>query len=329
MPVRWLNAAEVERCLPMAAAVDAMAAAFAAVSAGRVLMPLRLGVDAPAAGGTTLFMPAHDPELGYTALKMVSVYPGNPARGLPAISGLVTLIDGATGRPLAVMDGATLTALRTGAASGAATRVLAREDASVLAVLGAGAQAPYQVMAVCTVRPVRQVRIYNRTRERAEALAEWLARRLGPEVERVIAASPAEAARGAHVICTATSSTTPLLGAGDVAPGTHINAVGSFRPGMRELARDLVARARPVFVDQRQAAQEEAGELIDALAAGTIGPDDLVELGQVLAGAHPGRVDPEQVTVFKSCGLAAQDLYAAARVWERARELGVGRDVEL
>ena len=328
MPVRWLNAAEVERCLPMAEAVDAMAAAFAAVSAGRVQMPLRIGVDAPTAGGTTLFMPAHDPDLGYTVLKMVSVYPGNPARGLPAISGLVTLIDGATGRPVAVMDGAMVTALRTGAASGAATRVLARDDASVLAVLGAGAQAPYQVLAVCAVRPIRQVRIYNRTRERAERLAEWLGQRLGPGIERVVAASPSEAARGAHVICTATASPEPLLAAGDVAPGTHINAVGSFRPGMRELARDLVWRARPVFVDQLEAAEEEAGELIDALEAGALGPGDLVELGQVLAGGHPGRVDPDQVTVFKSCGLAAQDLYAAARIWERARQLGVGRDVD-
>ncbi|HEY8552639.1 MAG TPA: ornithine cyclodeaminase family protein [Thermaerobacter sp.] len=329
MSVRWLRATDVERCLPMAEAIDAMAEAFTAVHAGRVVMPLRLGLEAPAAGGTTLFMPAHDPGLGYTVLKMVSVYPGNPARGLPAIAGLVILVDGATGRPLAVMDGATLTALRTGAASGAATRALARDDASVLAVLGAGAQAPYQVLAVCAVRPIRQVRIYNRTRTRAEALAARLAARLGPEVETVIAATPAEAARGAHVICTATASTEPLLGAADVAPGTHVNAVGSFRRGMRELARDLVVRGRPVFVDQREAAQEEAGELIDAFAAGALEPGDLVELGAVLAGAHPGRVDPDQITVFKSCGLAAQDLYAAARVWERARELGVGRDVVL
>lgn len=329
MPVRWLSAADVERCLPMAAAVDAMAEAFTAVSAGRVAMPLRLGVEAPAAGGTTLFMPAHDPGLGYTVLKMVSVYPGNPARGLPAINGMVILVDGATGQPVAVMDGAALTALRTGAASGAATRALAREDAAVLAVLGAGAQAPYQALAVCAVRPIRQVRIYNRTRARAEALARSLAGRLGVGVEVVVAESPAEAARGADVICTATSSTEPLLDAGHVAPGTHVNAVGSFRPAMRELGRDLVARARPVFVDQVQAAREEAGELIDALQAGVLGPGDLVELGQVLAGARPGRVDPEQITLFKSCGLAAQDLYAAARVWERARELGVGQDVEL
>ncbi len=329
MPVRWLNAAAVERCLPMAEAVDAMAAAFAAVSAGRVAMPLRLAVEAPAAGGTTLFMPAHDPELNYTVLKTVSVYPGNPARGLPAIGGLVILLDGGTGQPVAVMEGATLTALRTGAASSAATRALAREDATVLAVLGAGAQAPYQVLAVCAVRPIRQVRIYNRTRQRAEALARWLEGRLGPGVEPVVVGTPAEAARGAHVICTATSSTAPLLDAADVAPGTHINAVGSFRPAMRELGRDLVARCRPVFVDQRQAAREEAGELIDALQAGVLEPQDLVELGEVLAGAHPGRVRPDQVTLFKSCGLAAQDLYAAVRAWQRARDLGVGQDGEL
>ncbi|PZN06703.1 MAG: ornithine cyclodeaminase [Bacillota bacterium] len=330
MLVRWLSASDVARCLSMEAAIEAVRDAFVAVARDAVAMPTRTQLAAERFGGVSLFMPSHAPGLARTALKLVSVYPGNPARGLPAITGVVVLLDAETGVPLALMDARVLTALRTGAASGVATDVLARPDARVLALIGAGAQAPYQALAVCAVRPIREIRIFNRTRQRAEELA----RRLAAELDRqrpaiTVCATPGEAVREADVICTATSATTPVLEAAEVPAGAHVNAVGSFRPEMRELPRDLLRRAGRVFVDQREAALEEAGEIIDALAAGTLDPAGLVEIGAVIAGERPGREGSGEVTIFKSCGLAAQDLYAAARVLAEAEAAGVGRWLEL
>ncbi|HEY8394573.1 MAG TPA: ornithine cyclodeaminase family protein [Thermaerobacter sp.] len=328
--VRWLSASDVARCLSMEAAIEAVREAFVAVAREEVAMPPRMQLPAERFGGVSLFMPSHAPGPARTALKLVSVYPGNPQRGLPAITGVVVLLDGETGVPLALMDARVLTALRTGAASGVATEVLARPDARTLAVIGAGAQAPYQALAVCAVRPIRAIRIFNRTRARAEELARRLAAELGERgLEITVCDTPGEAVREADVICTATSAAEPVLDAADVPAGAHVNAVGSFRPEMRELPRDLLARAGRVFVDQREAVLEEAGEVIDALAAGTVDPARLIEIGAVIAGHHPGREREDEITVFKSCGLAAQDLFAAARVLAEAEAAGVGRWLEL
>lgn len=324
MSVDLLGAADVARLLPPGDAVAAVREAFLAVHRGSVVMPERLHLEAERFGGVTLTMPAHDPDLGRTVVKVVSVYPGNvdaaPAEGgaaPPAVSGVVVVLDGRTGLPLALLDGTELTARRTGAASGAATDALARGGARTLALVGAGGQAADQVRAVCAVRPIERVRVANRTRARAQQLAATLRGEL-PGVAVEVAGSVAAALHGADVVCTATSAETPVLAADDVAPGTHVNAVGSFRPGMRELPRELFARAGRVAVDQRAAALAESGEVRDALEAGTLAEDDLVPIGAVLAGDAPGRRDEQEVTVFKSCGLAAQDLYAAARACDAA-----------
>lgn len=325
MRVLWLSRDALEQALPVAEAIEAVAQAYAAVSSGEVRAPVRLQL--PAGEGVSLFMPATAERLGRTVLKVVSVYPSNPARGLPAILGLVTLLDAADGRPLAVMDASYLTAARTGAASGVAARLLARPETRVLALFGAGAQAPYQALAVAAVRPLAEIRVFNRTPERARRVAAVLAARL-PGVEVRVAATPAEALAGADVVCTATAAAEPLFADGLVPPGCLVCAVGSFRPGMRELPRPLLARAR-VVVDQREAALEEAGEVIDAVQSGALAEEDLTEIGEILLGRAPGRRDAGEVIVFKSVGLAAQDLYAAARAHARAVERGLGQPVDL
>jgi ornithine cyclodeaminase len=327
--MRLLSAADVRRAAPMAAAIDAVEAAFIALSAGRAKVPLRAHIETPERGATSFFMPARiagpEPALG---LKVVSVFPENRARGEPSIYALVTLLDPETGRPVAVLDGTYLTALRTGAASGVATRHMARPDARVLALFGAGGQALHQALAVCAVRPIERIWLVNRTPERAELLAERL-REAGLAQEILVAAGAREALAEADVVCAATSSPTPLFEDGWLRPGAHMNGVGSFKPSMAELPAATVARSR-VVVDQRRAAWAEAGDLVQAREAGLIDEGHLAgELGEVAAGRAVGRAGPEELTLFKSVGNAAQDLAVGALALARAAELGLGVEVDL
>lgn len=324
--VLWLSAADVERCASMADIIGAVREAFVAYSSGAADAPVRTAVAQP--GGTTLTMPAALPEQSLTAVKIVSVYAGNAERGLPAIHGLVAVLDGATGAPVAIMDGAYLTGLRTGAASGAATDLLARPDARVLGLVGTGYQARFQAEAVCAVRPIKEVRVYGRNAARRERFAGELAGYLSGHGARVrAAASAAEAVRGADVVCAATNSSVPVFADADVAAGTHVNGVGSYTLRMREVPAELVRRAR-VYVDSRAAARAEAGDLLPLVEAGELAWEDVPELGEALAGRAPGRWDAAEVTVFKSVGLAVQDAAAAGLVARRARALGLGQPLQ-
>jgi ornithine cyclodeaminase len=309
----------------MPAAIDAVEQAFARLSAGRAEVPLRAHISTPEQAGISFFMPARiaGESLG---LKVVSVFPHNIGRGEPTIYALVTLLDPATGRPLAVLDGTYLTALRTGAASGVATRHMARPDARTLAIFGVGAQAMPQIQAVCAVRPIDNIWIVNRTRDRAALLAARL-RGEGFKGDIRIAATPAQALAEADVICTATASPTPLFNDSDLRPGTHINGVGSYKPNMAEVPAATVARAR-LIVDQREAAWAEAGDLVQARDAGLIDASHVAgELGEVAAGGVPGRADDSEITFFKSVGNAVQDLAVASLVLARAAELNLGVEV--
>jgi ornithine cyclodeaminase len=323
-----LSAAEVRQAAPMPAAIEAVAAAFAELSGGQATVPLRVPINQPQHDAVTFYMPAHLGRAQALGLKVVSVFPNNMARhGLPSIHALVVLLDAETGQPLAAMDGTYLTALRTGAASGAATRALARPDARVLALFGAGAQAPLQVQAICAVRPIERVWIVNRSRERAEALrVALLAQALQAEVR--LAESGAAALAEADVICCATRSPTPLFADADVQPGTHINGVGSYTPELAEVPPETVARAY-VVVDQRAAAWAEAGDLIQARQAGMLDESQVVELGQVIAGQAAGRTSAAQITFFKSVGNAVQDLAVGQLALAEARRLGLGVEVAL
>ncbi|HEX6797611.1 MAG TPA: hypothetical protein VF116_07850 [Ktedonobacterales bacterium] len=281
-----------------------------------------------ASGGRPLATSGGHPALGVKAL---TLFERNPAeRGIPAIAALVVLYDTTDGRPLALMDGGWLTALRTGAASGVATRLLAREDVRTLAVFGAGAQAPEQVAAVCAARPITCVWLVNRTRTHAEALAERLRAAGSPIPADVrVADTAAHALAEADVVCTATAASEPIFADADLRLGTHINAIGSYTPRMREVPGVTVARAR-VVVDARVAAEAEAGDLLLARAEGLIGPDHVAaELGEVVLGRAPGRTERDQITLFKSVGSAAQDVAVAQLAYERARALGIGIEVAL
>jgi len=329
--MRILSADDVRRAVPMAAAIDAVAAAFARLSAGGAEVPLRTHIATPEHEATSFFMPARiagGGDDGALGLKVVSVFPHNVAHGEPSIFALVTLLDPHSGRPLAVLDGTYLTALRTGAASGAATRYMARPDARTLAIFGAGAQALPQILAVLAVRPIDNVWIVNRTRDRAALLAARL-RGEGFRGDVRLAPDPAAALAEADVVCLATASPTPLFDPAELRPGTHVNGVGSYKPSMAEMPPAAVARAR-VVVDQRAAAWAEAGDLVQARDAGLIDEGHIAgELGEVVAGVLPGRTSPDEITFFKSVGNAAQDLAVGTLALRRAAELGLGVEVAL
>ena len=229
MKLLILAAAEVVKALPMAEAIEGMKLAFAQLSAGRSTVPLRSHIDVPLHNGITLIMPAYLHETGELAVKLVSVFPNNPKHGLPVINGLVIALDVMTGLPLALMDGGTLTAIRTGAASGAATDLLARPDARTVAVFGSGVQARTQLEAVCAVRSIEQAWIYSNNPEQAERLVVEMAGRGRIPTSLTLATTPTQAIINADIICTATSSGTPVFAGSDLKPGTHINAIGAFR----------------------------------------------------------------------------------------------------
>jgi ornithine cyclodeaminase len=269
--------------------------------------------------GTLLVMPGRVTTPAALGAKLVTVFPGNSStHGIaPVVQALVVLLDPATGTPSAVLDGTALTAIRTGAASGVATDLLARPDARRVAILGAGVQARTQLEAVRSVRHINSIALWSRTRAHAESFASELAAPAGFTGDIRIARSAAEAVRAADIVCCATSSSEPVLHDADVAAGMHINAVGSFTPAMCEFDPEILGRS-VVVVDQREAALSEAGEVIAAVRAGLVLTEHLAELGAVITGAAPGRAEPHDITVFKSVGLAVQDLVAAAWI-ERSR----------
>jgi len=325
--LRFLSAREVRDALPMVEAIESMREAFIQLSSGQAEVPLRTQIETPDGKGTALFMPAHLPALGQMGMKIVTLHDKNPGKGLPRIQALVLLVDGTTGSPLAVLEGASLTAIRTGAASGLATDLLARPDSGVAAVLGAGVQGRSQLEAVCAVRPIRKARIFDIRGESARAFAREMGERLGIEIEP--AGTPSEALRDADVVCAATTSTTPVFSDGDLPEGVHINAVGSYKPFVQEIPPETVCRAR-VVVDHRPSALSEAGDLIIPLKQGLFGEDHIhAEVGEIAAGRKPGRASPQEVTLFKSVGNALQDLVAAARVYDRAMKLNLGTAVKL
>ena len=325
--IHVLTAEDVQRAVPIERAIDAVKDAFVQLSAERADVPLRTALDVPRHNGVTLFMPAYLSDDDAMALKIVSVFDDNPSKGLPLIHALVVVVDAQTGAPKAVMDGTYLTALRTGAASGAATDVLARPDARIAAVFGAGAQARTQLEAVCAVRAISEGWIYDIDPQRASAAADELGKKLDIQVS--VAETPATALGRADVVCTATTSSSPVFCDADVRPGTHINAIGAYTPQMQEIPPETVVRAK-VVIDHHEAALAEAGDLIIPMEDGLITAEHIhAELGEVLSGARPGRESAEEITLFKSVGVAVQDVAAACAVLEAAQELGLGKEVAL
>jgi ornithine cyclodeaminase len=330
MKLQIISRDEVKRAISMAQAIETVKSAFAQLSRGHARVPIRTQLGIPLHDGVTLFMPAYLEGTDQLGMKMVSVFSGNIEQGLPIINAIVTLIDPETGLPTAIIDGTYLTALRTGAASGAATDLLAKPDARTVAVLGTGVQGRTQLQAVSTVRAIERVLVFDTRRGAAEKFRDEMAEVGSPVPSRIDVASTAkEAVSQADVVCTATTSTTPVFLDSDVRPGTHINAIGSFTPQMQELPAETVARALLV-VDSREAVWAEAGDLIIAKKRGLITEQSVhAEIGEIVEGAKPGRSSDSQVTLFKSVGNAVQDVSVGARILEEAKRKGLGTVVEL
>lgn len=320
MKIRILSAADVRAALPMPRAIEAMRRAFSQLSEGQAMMPARSRLHTEV--GLTLFMPAYLRASGDLAVKIVSVYESNRERGLPAILGAVLVLASDTGAPRALLDGATLTELRTGAGGGLAAEVLARTGARVVGLFGASVQARAQLAAVLAVRAIAEVRVLSRSESSAQAFLAEVSR--WPNAPRLtVARSPRAVVEGADIVITATSSGTPVFDGRDLTPGTHVTAVGAHTASTRELDEVAARRAGKVVVDSREAAGAEAGDLLLA------GVPIYAELGEVVSGRKPGRESAEEITLFKSVGIAAQDAAAAGAALAEAEARGLGTLVEL
>lgn len=319
-PIRIISGADVERLVPMTACIELMRTTFAAVSDGRAELPLRMAVAAP--GGRLGFMPGYLAEPGAIGVKVVSLYPAGASH-----AGFVLLFDSQTGAPLALISAGEITAIRTAAATAAATNVLANPDAGDLAILGAGVQAAAHLHALSLARPLSRVRLWARNPEKARDFAARHAATLPFSIE--VSPTPQAAVEGATLVCATTSAPEPILEGAWLAVGAHVNLVGSSIPTTSEADSVTVTRAR-YFVDYRPSALAQAGELKRAIDQGLVGPDHIVaEVGEVLLGRAEGRRRADEITLFKSLGNAAQDLAAARFAYDRAVEAGVGATVEL
>jgi alanine dehydrogenase len=321
-----LSAADVRQVLDMSSAIEAVRDAHVAHAMGRVVMPIRLSMAWDDRPSEMEAMPAFLGSAPAFGVKLITYVGTNTARGLPAISAVIVLFDPDDGHPVAVMDGAVVTATRTAAASALATRLLAREDARTLAIAGAGVQGRTHLRAMLLVRPLDTVRVVDADPGRAQAFVRE-AKAEQPSLRIAVAASVRQAVDGADVVVTATTSPTPILEWEWIAPGTHVNAIGSHAPGVRELATGVVTNAR-IVVDSRESALKEAGDFLIPIRDGALTAEQIdTELGAVAAGLAAGRRSPDEVTLYKSCGIALQDVATAKLVLDRARAAGIGQEV--
>lgn len=326
--VKLLSRDDVKELLTMDGAIGILEDAFAGLARGEVVMPVRTPIKVPGHEGLALFMPAFVPSLGALGAKIVTVYKNNPSRhNLPNVMGTILLLNPETGAPVCIMDGGYLTAVRTGAVSGLATRHLARPDAKVHALFGTGVQARAQAWAVATVRPLAKCLVFSIDDDaRKQAFAAEVQELTGVPTE--VAASPESAVRGCDILTLATSAKDPVIDGAWVQPGTHINAIGSHAPGMRELDTATVAKSR-VFPDSLEACKAEAGDFQLPVEEGMWSWDAVAaELGEVVAGMKPGRTSDTEITLFKSVGLALQDMATASYVFRQAQERGAGSEFQ-
>lgn len=326
MKLRILSAEDVRQALPMSRAIEVMKRAFGQLSANRAVVPLRTRLETDQ--GLMLLMPAFLTESRELGLKMVSLWADNPAQGLPAVMALATVIDPDTGQPVALVNGEALTAIRTGAGGGLAADLLAQPTARLVTVFGSGVQARAQLEAVCVVRQIEEVRLVGRTPASVDKFAEEISQ--WPDAPQVvIPASRAEAVVGADIIITATNSTTPVFEGRYLTPGTHITAVGAYSPEMQEVDEETVKQSK-IVVDSVQACLAEAGDLIIPLEKNIISKLDIhAELGQIILEQQPGRESDQEITLFKSVGVAVQDAAAANEALQVAEANNLGTVVTL
>lgn len=322
-----LTQADVRALLTMEACLELTEQSLLSLARGKALNPLRSALWKPDRSGLLGVMPGFDEEAGALGLKVVGVFPGNHGGPLDSHQGFVALFDTENGSPLAILEASEITAQRTAAASALATRILAPEGARELALLGSGVQAGTHLRAMLLARPFERVRVFSPQRENRERFAKRASELHGLEVQSVD--SPQAAVAQADVICTLSSSRQPVLLGEWITRGVHINAAGACTPAARELDTPLVQAAR-LFVDRRESAQNEAGDFLIPLAEGVLGPEHILgELGELLLEGIPGRTSPQEITLFKSLGLAVEDLGCASYLVREARARGLGVEVDL
>lgn len=323
---------EVQAILSMREAIEAVRDAYLAYSEGEAIVPKRTTIDVKENDGVSMVLPSYVSRMGVLGTKLVTVFFHNPAQGLPLVNAVIIIQDGKTGKPLAIMGGRLPTAIKTGAATGVATSLMAREDARSVGLFGTGYQAPWQLEAVCEVRSgVREIWVFDidqrKSREFTERMHTFLSRF---QVEVHAAGSPQEAVRGRDIIVTVTTSTTPVFNGDWIEEGAHINAVGSFTPDMQEVDETTLLRAGKVVTDVREDALEMKGDLIKPLSRGIVSVDVIdCEVGEILSGKKPGRERTEEITLFESVSMSALDVAVAQKIYENALEAGVGQKIDL
>ena len=322
--IRVLSSDDVKKSLPMKAAIKETKRAFSSLSARKLEMPLRSRINVSKQDGVVLTMPAALLDDEEIAVKIVSVFGNNLKRGLPLIHAIVIVLDAENGKILSLMDGEVLTAVRTGAGVGVASDILAPINAKIVAIIGSGIQARSQLEAVCTVRNIKQARVYSPNTEHAQKFAKEMSG-LGkiPSDVKVFLSSE-EALRGADIICTATNSVDPVISFDHLKKGAHVNAVGSFQPKMQEIDAKTISRAL-VVVDSRESALVETGDIKIPLEKGLIKKEHIfAEIGEIINGIKKGRSSSDQLTLFKSCGVAVQDVVTAGIVLKNAERHKLG-----
>ena len=324
MEIRILSSDDVRKALPMKEAISGMKRAFSCLSSGQVEMPIRSRVPITEQDGVLLTMPAALPEDGELAVKLVTVFGKNPGRGFPLIHAAVIALDINNGRIKALMDGEVLTAVRTGAAVGAATDLLALKDASSVGIIGSSKLAQSLLEAVCTVRSIEQVRVFSPNPEHAQKCAEEMSGN-GPVPNNVRAVpSSKNAIKDADIVCTATTSNTPVIAFENLKQGVHINAVGAFKPEMQEIDVETIVNAL-VVADSRESVLAEAGDIVIPINQGLITHEHVhAEIGELNNKTKNGRTSAEEITLFKSCGVAVQDAVSAGIILKNAESKNLG-----
>lgn len=324
--MRIIKAGEIKQCYSMKQAIDAMQRAFSSLSSGECYVPMRVVTRLPASELLMLFKPAFVEKDKKLTVKFITQRERSSIPGIPAIQGIVMVIDSVSGEIISIMDGGYITALRTGAASGLATRFLARKNAHTLALFGCGEQGKTQVEAIMCERDIKKVLVFDKNRNRASRFIEELQEKINLEM---VFCEETSVLKEADIICTATNATAPLFKREDVKKGAHINAIGSFQPHMQELDPRLIRDAR-VFLDQTEPCLKESGDLIKPILEGIISESHIAgEIGDFLLNRITGRESEDQITLFKSVGVAIQDYAVATDIYNCSLEQGFGLEIKL
>lgn len=321
MPI-ILSREDLRQLLTMNEVIEAVEQGFTEYKMGHCFVPVRMRVKIEREDGLFLFMPAYLEKGGSFGTKMISIFPGNPQRGLSTLQSVYLLNDPATGELLAMMDGIFPTAMRTGATSAVATKYLARKEAAIMGIIGTGAQAPFQAEAVSAVRPIQRILAYDKIGENTEDFSKNTSKNLDIPIE--VMESPREVVVHSDILVTVTTSVEPVFDGRDLRPGTHVNAVGAYTPEMREVDEITVKKAL-IVVDTYEGCMAEAGDLLVPMRAGKLSEKDIyADLGEIVLGEKPGRTRNDEITLFESVGFALEDLVAARLAYQRAKEKGIG-----